>query len=488
MVYWTTFGPQTLKHLFIRHISSNATQFPTVLLWCRMSTTSNAFKEHAIGDVKEDLPLTENEDFSIVNEKGDNVIDPRISLRSPLDELISRESGKLGPSDFNDTVQSSASTTIIQMEREDSERSDSNKQRHTESMENDISFLPSSEQSIGSGLESDIEDNDSDSDMTQTPTLKYDPNIDNNLPETVALLTAQDGGKVYLIGTAHFSIESNKDVAKVIQMVQPHMVMVELCSARIHILQLDENTIMEQAKNISFQSIYNVIKQNGAFNGLMYILLLNMSARLTKELGMAPGGEFRTAFVEAKKVPKCMVHLGDRPINITIQRALNSLTWWQTLKMGWHLLVPSKAVTLEEVERLKRRDFLEEVLAEMAGEFPALRDVFINERDIFLTYSLQLAALSQRTPHGTTPCRVVAVVGIGHMAGIIENWRKVKHSQIPPILRIPPLSLSTKILRFTVKASLLGTVLYVVYKIIPLPSGATLQSIKSSVEGLLKDF
>lgn len=38
--------------------------------------------------------------------------------------------------------------------------------------------------------------------------------------------------------------------------------------------------------------------QNGVFNGLMYILLLNMSAHITRELGMAPGGEFRRAMAE----------------------------------------------------------------------------------------------------------------------------------------------------------------------------------------------
>ena len=38
--------------------------------------------------------------------------------------------------------------------------------------------------------------------------------------------------------------------------------------------------------------------QNGVFNGLMYILLLNMTAHITRELGMAPGGEFRRAMAE----------------------------------------------------------------------------------------------------------------------------------------------------------------------------------------------
>ena len=36
------------------------------------------------------------------------------------------------------------------------------------------------------------------------------------LPETVTQLTSKDGVKVYLVGTAHFSQESQEDVAKVV--------------------------------------------------------------------------------------------------------------------------------------------------------------------------------------------------------------------------------------------------------------------------------
>ena len=46
----------------------------------------------------------------------------------------------------------------------------------------------------------------------------------------------------------------------------------------------------------------------------------------------------------------------------------------------------------EEVEKCKDRDLLENMLAEMAGEFPALSRVFVAERDLFLAHSLQLAA------------------------------------------------------------------------------------------------
>lgn len=63
-------------------------------------------------------------------------------------------------------------------------------------------------------------------------------------------------------------------------------------------MSLDEKTILEEAKNIDFQKIVTNIKTSGLYNGIMYILLLNMSAHITKELGMAPGGEFRVAYRE----------------------------------------------------------------------------------------------------------------------------------------------------------------------------------------------
>lgn len=38
--------------------------------------------------------------------------------------------------------------------------------------------------------------------------------------------------------------------------------------------------------------------ENGVIQGLLQILMLNLSAHITKQLGMAPGGEFRAAFRE----------------------------------------------------------------------------------------------------------------------------------------------------------------------------------------------
>lgn len=43
------------------------------------------------------------------------------------------------------------------------------------------------------------------------------------------------------------------------------------------------------------------VRQNGLMSGLMQILLLKVSAHITEQLGMAPGGEFREAFKEVTR-------------------------------------------------------------------------------------------------------------------------------------------------------------------------------------------
>jgi pheromone shutdown protein TraB len=87
------------------------------------------------------------------------------------------------------------------------------------------------------------------------------------------------------------------------------------------------------------------------------------------------------------------------------------------------------------VEKCKQKDLLEEMLAEMTGEFPALSYVFVHERDLYLAHSLALAAQPVPTPYGVEPAKVVGVVGIGHVPGIVAHWGKVGEEDITPILR-----------------------------------------------------
>lgn len=114
-------------------------------------------------------------------------------------------------------------------------------------------------------------------------------------------------------------------VFQTIRAVQPDVVMVELCQYRVSMLKMDEKTLLKEAKDINLEKVQQAIKQvsytadwypvncnmafilhsynlslhqNGVMSGLMQILLLKVSAHITEQLGMAPGGEFREAFKE----------------------------------------------------------------------------------------------------------------------------------------------------------------------------------------------
>lgn len=328
-----------------------------------------------------------------------------------------------------------------------------------EENEKDKFEASTADQKKESPSENQIADSNPECDMEGIPELP----LDEGLPSTVTVLDAPDGGKIYVVGTAHFSLQSQEDVSRVIREVKPHIVMVELCEQRTNILLLDEEVILRESKNINIKKIRATMAQNGVFNGLMYILLLNMSAHITRELGMAPGGEFRRAMAEAKKIPNCIVQLGDRAIDITLHRAIASLTWRQTFRFVWHLLTSNQSISIEEVEKCKQKKMLEDMLEEMTEEFPALKRVFVVERDMYLCHSLQVAALQPRRE----PCRIVGVVGIGHVAGIIEHWGKINPQDIPPLLQVPPVSMSTRVIRVSVRVACVGALLYAGYKLLP---------------------
>lgn len=169
-----------------------------------------------------------------------------------------------------------------------------------------------------------------------------------------------------------------------------------------------------------------------------------------------------------KRLPNPVLHLGDRSINVTLQRAINGLSLWQTLKIVFKLIFSNKTITKEEVEQCKQKDLLEELLEQMADEYPVFRDVFVTERDLYLCHSLAVAALPQNINMDgkPRPVNVVGVVGIGHTAGIVNNWGKVDESQLINILTIPPASFSNRIFKITVKYGVLSLIGYGLYKVI----------------------
>ncbi|KAK0398938.1 hypothetical protein QR680_002820 [Steinernema hermaphroditum] len=282
--------------------------------------------------------------------------------------------------------------------------------------------------------------------------------------------------KVYLVGTAHFSPESQKDVLKTIRVTQPDLVMVELCPARISILQLDEKSLLEEAQNITYEKMKQVIKQSGLIQGILHILLLTTSANITKTLGMAPGGEFRAAYQGVLHVESSRLILGDRPLAVTLARALHSLGFFQKLRLFIHILrCNSDEITQEDVENCKKKDLLEELLKEMSGEFPQLSKIFVDERDKYMVSTLhslikqntQTKRAAWRSLNDPTipfqPITIVGVVGIGHMPGIMKYWDQ--HIDVAELLKTPPPSKVGKYIRGSFYAVGTGITLWATYRI-----------------------
>lgn len=60
------------------------------------------------------------------------------------------------------------------------------------------------------------------------------------------------------------------------------------------------------------------------------------------------------------------------------------------------------------MERCKQKDLLEQMMAEMIGEFPDLHRTIVSERDVYLTYMLRQAARRLELPRasdGDRRCR-----------------------------------------------------------------------------------
>jgi len=303
-------------------------------------------------------------------------------------------------------------------------------------------------------------------------------------------LTAENGVKVFIVGTAHFSEQSQIDVMKTIQKVQPTLVLLELCHSRRNILMLDEETILREAADMSLGKIRSALSQSGTIQGTLHLLLLSMSAQLTKKLGMAPGGAFRVAMREAAKIPGCILLLGDRPFKVTLSRALAALTFTQKCKLAWQFLTSNEDITKEEIEKCKERDLLERMLTDLTGEFPAITRVFVTERDAYLAHSLWLSATSRAHDNKGGP--IVGVVGMGHVPGIIKNWGRTTEEQICDIVSIPETTRTSRIMGKLVKLSCYGLMAYGVYRfsrgVFDFPNVQHQQSLIRQVERLKDVF
>ncbi|XP_013602026.1 PREDICTED: traB domain-containing protein-like [Brassica oleracea var. oleracea] len=240
--------------------------------------------------------------------------------------------------------------------------------------------------------------------------------LPEELAKSVVMLTCESTGEsgscdVYLIGTAHVSKESCREVQAVISILKPQAVFVELCSSRLSILK------PQTLKIPTMSDMIESWKQKQNTFGILYGWFL---AKIASQLEVLPGAEFRVAYEEALKYGGKVI-LGDRPVQITLKRTWAKMPLWHKVKFLYSLLF--QAVFLPSAEELDKMlkemdnvDMLTLVIQEMSKEFPSLMDTLVHERDQYMASSLLRVA----SEHSS----VVAVIGRGHINGIKKNWQQ----------------------------------------------------------------
>jgi pheromone shutdown-related protein TraB len=235
-----------------------------------------------------------------------------------------------------------------------------------------------------------------------------------------------EGRRIVIVGTAHVSSQSALLVKKVIAIEKPDTVCVELCASRMATI-----TDPQAWRNMD---MVQVIKQKRAYLLLSHLLLSSFQRRIADKLGVQAGAELFAA-VEAAKEVDAFVQASDREIRVTLARAWRLMGFWAKVKLLFQFLgavAESSELTEEDVEALKKKDVLELMLDELGQAMPALRSVLIDERDRFLAEKI-------RTAPGK---KIVAVVGAGHVPGIMRYWGQPQNiaalEVLPPRSKILP--------------------------------------------------
>ncbi len=262
-----------------------------------------------------------------------------------------------------------------------------------------------------------------------------------SLPKSVRRLTV-DGREIRLVGTAHVSKRSVEDVRIAIELIRPDTVCVELDDGRYRNL-IDSGRWRKT-------NIGQVVRQGRVLLLLSSLIMTSFQRRIGQRLGVTPGAELLEAVKAAEEVGARVV-LVDRDIQVTLRRAWSRFGFFEKLKIASQLVAAvfvSEEIDEKTIEELKREEKLGDVLELLAREFPAMKRTLIDERDIYLAERI-------RTEAGP---RTVAVVGAGHVPGIVEAIQRTH--DLKPLEETPPASRVGRSLKWGIPALIVGLLVY----------------------------
>lgn len=257
-------------------------------------------------------------------------------------------------------------------------------------------------------------------------------------PADVETITYGDK-TILLVGTAHISKQSADLVEQVIADEQPDTVCIELDEKRYGALSK-----RQQWENLDLKQ---VIRDKQLSTLLVNLILASYQKKLGGQLGVMPGTELLRAAQIAEQ-NAINVELCDREIRVTLRRAWHATSLFKKAYLLSTLLASlfdRTELDEEKLAELRNKDVLSELMNEMGTALPAAKKVLIDERDIYMAEKIKEVSGK----------RIVAVVGAGHMEGIIRAITQDNRDRMVEINTIPPVSRAWKILGWSIPIAIL---------------------------------
>ncbi|XP_021892095.1 uncharacterized protein LOC110810291 isoform X2 [Carica papaya] len=147
------------------------------------------------------------------------------------------------------------------------------------------------------------------------------------------------------------------------------------------------------------------------------LLLALFSSKISSDINRPFGDEFRAARKASEEVGSQLV-LGDRPIEITLERAWDSLQWKEKLTFLTSIIQGITSSSDISSNNFKDQNTADdggsvELYDRLSLSYPSLLRPLIHERDTYLAWSLK------RSKAVNNSKTVVGVIGKSHMNGVI---------------------------------------------------------------------
>lgn len=257
---------------------------------------------------------------------------------------------------------------------------------------------------------------------------------------------------ITLIGTAHVSAESVAEVENTIKELKPDSVAIELDEKRA-------DSIRNKDKYRELD-IVKVLRRGEGFLLLANLVLSSFQRRMGQSVGVNPGDEMLAAMRVADElgIPSVMA---DRAIQVTLKRAWAKNSFWGKCKLLATLLSSAfskEDMSAQDIENIKEKNEMDSMMNELADYMPVVKEVLIDERNVYLAQHIW----------DSPGNKVVAVLGAGHLDGVVENLEKIAaggeactgiKQSITEIDQIPAKGVGSKLLGWIIPVAIIGLII-----------------------------